>query len=818
MPEAEERFGIEAQLLVDDFVRNAQVYDSTMQNMQSSTQRYSRQVEESASATADSWAKEFDHLFNRIDRLKEGYADLEKREEQFAAETVKATEQAASGWEMFSKSVIGQALKLRGLIFTGKALTEAFVQPFRQFIEFGREGVELQRTRNNLMRLTGSAEEYNKVMEEMREKTRGTITDAKLASQAYRVLSLGFAESAEEAATVSRNVTLLAQAMGQIPTDDAALQAFSTMISSRSKERLDDFGLSVQELDRRMEDLVETGIDVNEAFRTSVFEMMEERVQELGLDVVDANTKLSQLGTTFSNIWDNLKMALGPEFEDFVDTVNWIFSPINDNIEKIEGAWVRWVARVRGSFDAYIAPALKGTAALLYGIRSAIKGNAEAEERAIALLNQASEDWMNREQVYWDSVENTIRTHYERRVDYAKDSADGQLDATRDMIREAEAEYEELADAIEAAYADAEASARSRMESLARSEFYKALDMRREMAEEREADLREAAERMVEIERDMADSIRKANDAYRDAVINAEKSHRDRLIDIERNYQKRVRSINRDYQDTLWEAVGERNATEALLAKRRRKRRLQEAKEERNEQVSEANEQYQERLEAAREALETQKREARENYEERRRDLQEHLEEQERQRQQDYRNRLDDLQRYNRRRMGEIYQAWGNEIATAYLKYNQELTAARTHYNNMLNDLSWYLQRRRELLSGYNYTAGSGGGGSRGFGNEPKQAGGYIYATGDYAMHKDEFVLNPSTTKQMENLLGGMLTQQRVLSAATSQLLVQTPSRVDHVVSGDINTAVDAVVRSKVGELDGVIEAAVTDVLRQVFR
>lgn len=74
-----------------------------------------------------------------------------------------------------------------------------------------------------------------------------------------------------------------------------------------------------------------------------------------------------------------------------------------------------------------------------------------------------------------------------------------------------------------------------------------------------------------------------------------------------------------------------------------------------------------------------------------------------------------------------------------------------------------------------------------------RQAGGYSEGTMPHLLHAGEYVLNPRTTRALEGLIGGRLTQESILNSATSKSIVfQDNRRFDSRISPEERRAIAA--------------------------
>lgn len=128
---------------------------------------------------------------------------------------------------------------------------------------------------------------------------------------------------------------------------------------------------------------------------------------------------------------------------------------------------------------------------------------------------------------------------------------------------------------------------------------------------------RDLGRRMADAAREAAEARSRATKEYQDKTAEAWADLNRRLAQIDRELARELLSIWRDYNDEMWQAELERDAMAALMAARRRDRRITEANEEAEEERRQAWEQYQDAIENAKRQMEDQLRQIREQYNQR---------------------------------------------------------------------------------------------------------------------------------------------------------------------------------------------------------
>jgi len=205
-----------------------------------------------------------------------------------------ATEQLGSRG---SRSVLDMAQNLFYLGNSAKIVYGAFQQVLGTAQEWARMGAQTERSAYALRVYAGSAEEAEKWTRAIQTAMRGTVTEGEAAAQAYMLMKFGLADSAEAAGEFARMLSVVAAANPQLGGTENALSQIQLTLANMSFMRLDQLGLSVDQVKRRMEELQRAmpGLSREAAFQEAVIEGLKEQADKLGEGMANVTLKQDQL-------------------------------------------------------------------------------------------------------------------------------------------------------------------------------------------------------------------------------------------------------------------------------------------------------------------------------------------------------------------------------------------------------------------------------------------------------------------------------------------------------------------------------------------
>lgn len=308
--------------------------------------------------------------------------------------------------------------------------------------------------------------------------------------------------------------------------------------------------------------------------------------------------------------------------------------------------------------------------------------------------------------------------------------------------------------------------------------------------EERRADLIRSFERTqsqatedfrTSAARDAREFARNESQAEEDYYTRRRELARDFRIDVQRaeeDHQREMRRMREEHEARLEDLVDARDALGIEREQRDYERRRREAEEEYQVEAARRSEDFARRIadlerhfaeERARRQAEFARRQAEAE--------REFALEQQRARQ-EFELELKRLEEEHESETELLDEQHERKLREMQEQYNKERIERREAFADQLRDLNEFGARERELRNAYyaameadlrnwvNRWAGVVGSSQPGF--PGRQSGGYV-GDGIYRMHPNEYVLNANTTEMLERIVGGRLTQTRIMAAVAGR-------------------------------------------------
>ena len=184
------------------------------------------------------------------------------------------------------------------------------------------EGTQLGAVENTFENLAASiGTTADAMIRELRPAARGMVSDAELMQAANKFMSMGLAETSEEAAGLTEMATQLAIAMGKDAT--FGMESFALMLANQSIQRLDEFGISSGRVRQRIDELMEAteGLTREDAFKMAVFEEGAIAMERVGEQGDGAAAAMARLRSTFDNLKNAVALAAVPFVEEFAPVI-----------------------------------------------------------------------------------------------------------------------------------------------------------------------------------------------------------------------------------------------------------------------------------------------------------------------------------------------------------------------------------------------------------------------------------------------------------------------------------------------------------------
>jgi len=186
---------------------------------------------------------------------------------------------------------------------TARFALDTFTGVFTKALEVGKEGARLQLASDqfdNLAISIGSTSDA--IINRLGEATSGMMSNAQMIESASQIISLGLADNEDDVVRLATVVSELGWDMNQV----------ILTFANNSKMRLDALGLSVTDVDAKMEAFIAQGHDMDKAFDLAVLQAGEEKIALLGSSADTAVGDFKRLEAQLQNSSDEIKLKLLP--------------------------------------------------------------------------------------------------------------------------------------------------------------------------------------------------------------------------------------------------------------------------------------------------------------------------------------------------------------------------------------------------------------------------------------------------------------------------------------------------------------------------
>jgi len=240
-----------------------------------------------------------------------------KNEIEGVGKSGKTAEKGVKGFGSSLSSVIGTAALVTGAVASvGLAIREVY--------EDLKEGAELEYTRtkfDNLAESIGIVSDA--LLVDLREATRGTVSDAELVAGAANFMALGLADTHDEVVRLTRVAGALGMNMNQLVLT----------LTNQTTMRFDQLGVAVEGFDEKVKALEATGLSAQEAFTEAFLQQAEEQIERVG-DVADTSAgKIMQMESAFKNLGDAIKLSMADTMDVFAPAMATLADNITNNVK-----------------------------------------------------------------------------------------------------------------------------------------------------------------------------------------------------------------------------------------------------------------------------------------------------------------------------------------------------------------------------------------------------------------------------------------------------------------------------------------------------
>lgn len=194
-------------------------------------------------------------------------------------------------------------------------------------------------------------EEAAPMLEQLRQATRGMVADTDLMQATNKFMSMGLADSSDEAAKLAEMATQLGSAMGMDAT--ASMEEFAMMLANQAIPRLDNFGISSGQVRTRIDELMaaDQNLTREQAFMQAVMEQGETSMAKIG---EQSGTTAASMATVQAQI-ENLKTSMGTALLPILGELAKAVTPL---IQEIGPILIDVAGQVGGVITSDVIPAL----------------------------------------------------------------------------------------------------------------------------------------------------------------------------------------------------------------------------------------------------------------------------------------------------------------------------------------------------------------------------------------------------------------------------------------------------------------------------
>lgn len=197
----------------------------------------------------------------------------------------------------------------------------------KKMYDVAKEGAQLEYTTLKFDRLAESiGTTSDALLSELKDATRGTLSDMEAMALAADLLSLGLAKNSDEAVRLATIQSGLSMDMNQLVLT----------LTNQTTMRFDALGVSVDGFDEKVNKLKESGMSANEAFKEAFLQQAEAQLEKVG-NAADENIgAFKRLEAQMKNNSDTAKMMSSQALAPIADYLADSTAAINKNKEVLQ--------------------------------------------------------------------------------------------------------------------------------------------------------------------------------------------------------------------------------------------------------------------------------------------------------------------------------------------------------------------------------------------------------------------------------------------------------------------------------------------------
>ena len=163
--------------------------------------------------------------------------------------------------------------------------------------DFAKEGASLEFAASKFDRLSVSIGATSKVlMTDLKDATRGMVSDSELVQSAGDFMSLGLAKTSDEVIRLTRVAGAMGMDMNQLVLT----------LTNQTTMRFDALGVAVDGFDAKVDKLKKSGMSASEAFKEAFLQQAEQQIARVGDAADGATAEFVKMEVSWKNLKDTM--------------------------------------------------------------------------------------------------------------------------------------------------------------------------------------------------------------------------------------------------------------------------------------------------------------------------------------------------------------------------------------------------------------------------------------------------------------------------------------------------------------------------------
>lgn len=243
---------------------------------------------------------------------------------------------------------------------------------------------------------------------DLKNATRGMMSDAQLMGSAGNLMALGLAKSHDEVVRLTTVSGALGMNMNQLVL----------ALTNQTTARFDQLGVSVDGFKEKVKALEDAGMSANDAFKEAFLQQAEEQIARVGSIAETSAGKLMMMESAFSNLGDAIKLQLATTFAGLAPVMKTVADSITENI-KVGEDYKTTMNTIQNLMDTGLVSGREYRDLLRdMGVHSGM-GAITADQHKIALdflnrtmadASESAQGWADANDRVWTSMDATVKS------------------------------------------------------------------------------------------------------------------------------------------------------------------------------------------------------------------------------------------------------------------------------------------------------------------------------------------------------------------------------------------------------------------------